>query len=171
MGVACSSSSAPDRLKYGDEINSLWPNTDVDQCICEYHCSESTRLRAASSSTDPKKKDWLAILVWPRRDQRSEDYESETYKHIRAIDVLSILLQTEASQKSGLTKMTVVNFVASKMKQKKLDPVFFLDQCSPVGNIRYFWKLRRWLVVVLKRDLQLFSLLSKRLDSLLTYWF
>jgi len=41
-------------------------------------------------------------------DLRSEDYESETYKPIRAIDVLSILLQTE---------VTAVNFVASKMKQ------------------------------------------------------
>ena len=48
---------------------------------------------------------------------RSEDYESETYKPMQAIDVLSILLQTEVSQKSGLTKMTAVDFVASKMKE------------------------------------------------------
>ena len=82
----------------------------------------SIRLRAASSSTDLKKKKktghlGVTTLRATALDLRSEDYESETYKPIRAIDVLSILLQTEASQKSGLTKMTFVNFVASKMKQ------------------------------------------------------
>ena len=120
MGVACSYSSAPDRLKYGDEINSLWPNTDVDQCIYDYRCSMSIRLRAASSSTDLKKKTGhlgVTTLRVTALDLRSEDYESETHKPIRAIDVLSILLQTEVSQKSGLTKMTAVNFVASKMKE------------------------------------------------------
>ena len=65
-------------------------------------------------------------------DLRSQDYESKTYKPIvkirpaiRSINVLSILLQTEVSQQSGLTKMAAVNFLASKMKQQKLDPGSF----------------------------------------------
>ena len=121
MVVARSYSSAPDRLKYEDEINSLWPDTDADQRIYEYHCSMSIRLRAASSSTDLKKKKTGHLGVTTLRATalvlRSEDYECETYKPMQAIDVLSILLQTKVSQKSGLNKMTAVNFVASKMKQ------------------------------------------------------
>ena len=55
-------------------------------------------------------------------DLQSEDYESKTYKPfvenaIRPIDVLSILLQTEVTQQSGLTKMAAVNFLSLKVKQ------------------------------------------------------
>ena len=55
-------------------------------------------------------------------DLPSEDYESKTYKPfvenaIQPIDVLSILLQTEVTQQSGLTKMAAVNFLSLKMKQ------------------------------------------------------
>jgi len=35
-----------------------------------------------------------------------------------------MLLQTELSQQSGLANMAAVNFLASKMKQQKLNPVF-----------------------------------------------
>ena len=68
---------------------------------------------------------------------RSKDYESKTYKplvenpcyypsHRCFIDTFT----NEVSQQSGLTKMAAVNFLASKMKQQKLDPVSFLDQWS-----------------------------------------
>lgn len=36
---------------------------------------------------------------------------------IRAIDVLSLLLQTEVSEQSGLPKIAAVNFQPSKIKQ------------------------------------------------------
>ena len=104
-----------------------------------------------------KEKDWIEQLIARVRpfdgrhlgettsratalDLRSQDYESKTYKPIvkilaaiRSINISSILLQTEVSQQSGLTKMesyhltkmAAVNFLASKMKQQKLDPGSF----------------------------------------------
>ena len=72
-------------------------------------------------------------------DLRSEDYESNTYKpflenpccypcHGCLIDTFT----TDDSQQSDLTKMAAVNFLASKMKQQKLDPVlFFTSVGSP----------------------------------------
>ena len=37
---------------------------------------------------------------------------------------MDTLKQTEASQKSGLTKMAAVKFLPSEVKQQKLDPFF-----------------------------------------------
>ena len=72
-------------------------------------------------------------------DLQSEDYESKTYKpfvenpccypcHGCLIDTFT----TDVSQQSDLTKMAAVNFLASKMKQQRLDPVlFFTSVGSP----------------------------------------
>ena len=53
---------------------------------------------------------------------------------IRAIHVLSILLQTEVSPQSSFTEMVVVNSLASKMKQKHY-PVFFFFKISGQRSI------------------------------------
>ena len=50
-------------------------------------------------------------------------------------NVLSILSQTEVSLQIGHTKMATVNFLASKMKLWKLDPVFFCLQISDVSEV------------------------------------
>ena len=74
-------------------------------------------------------------------DLQSEDYESKTQTVAAgwATDVLSILLQTEVSQKSGLTDMAAVNFLPSKMKNNKssIQSFFF----RPVVVPKRVWKL------------------------------
>ena len=52
-------------------------------------------------------------------------------------------LITEISYQSGLTKMAAVNFLASKMKQLKLDAVFFrsLDRRVNDVTVKFFTSL------------------------------
>ena len=81
-------------------------------------------------------------------DLQSEDYEAKTQTVAAgwATDVLSILLQTEVSQKNGLTEMAAVNFLPSKMKNNKSSIQSFF--CRPVVVPKRVWKLAETLFFV-----------------------
>ena len=59
----------------------------------------------------------LFLGLQDRAPEASHCFNKNIPTAIRTIDVVSILLQTEVSAQSGVTKMAAVNFLASKMKQ------------------------------------------------------